>query len=258
MKLFIPLLCYNHTCNTSFMMSMFRFVMALRNSNIPAVVFPITFESLISRGRNAAVAHFLGTPDATHLLFIDSDIEFEADDVAKLIAADKDVICAGYAQKWLREDMVGNVFQRETVPPRPLELCTHTSIQVPRPKRVEDVQEVVEIDYATTGFLLIKRGVFEKMKQAYPNRKYINDIDGYMSGDQDSFYDFFPATIHERTRKFESEDFGFSRLWKECGGTVHLHTNISLIHHGWFGFPANIYRQLVDHAEQEAKNSMAG
>lgn len=237
-------------------MSFFKFVMALRNNNIPAVVFPITFESLISRGRNASVAHFLTDQEATHLLFIDSDIEFEPEDIAKLINADKEVICAGYAQKWLREDMIKNIFQRDEVPAQPLELCTHTSIQIPRPQRVEEVQEIVEIEYATTGFLLIKREAIEKMKATYPNRKYINDIDGYMSANPDSFYDFFPATIRENTRRFESEDFGFSRLWKECGGTVYLHTNVTLRHHGWFGYPANIYRQLVDHAEQETKKNL--
>lgn len=250
MRIFIPLLCYNNTCNTSFMMSFFKLILALRENNIHAIVFPITFESLISRGRNAAVAHFLSDQAATHILFIDSDIEFEPDDVVKLINANKDVICAGYAQKWLREDFIQKIFQREVVPEKPLELCTHTSIQIPRPEKIEDVKEIVEIEYATTGFLLIKREVFEKIKEKYPERKYINDIDGYMSANPNEFYDFFPATICESTKRFESEDFGFSRLWKECGGTVYLHTNISLRHHGWFGFPANIYRQLMDHANQ--------
>lgn len=249
MKLFIPLLCYNHTCNTHFMMSLMRFILTLREHNINASVFPITFESLISRGRNAAVAHFLTDPDATHLLFIDSDIEFQPEDVFKLLRADKEVICAGYAQKWLREDFLQKVFQRKEIPTNPLELCTHTSIQVTAPNKTD---EMVEIDYATTGFLLIKREVFNKMRLAYPDRQYINDIDGYMSADKDMFYDFFPSIIHPQTKRFESEDYGFSSLWRSCGGTIYLYTNISLKHHGWFGFPANIHRQLMDQQAQAA------
>lgn len=248
MKLFIPLLCYNHTCNTTFMMSMMRFLFTLRDRNIHATVFPITFESLISRGRNAAVAHFLTDTDATHLLFVDSDIEFNPEDVFKLLQADKEVVCAGYAQKWLREDYIQRVFQRNQVPPNPLELCTHTSIQVDNPTTTE---ELTEITYATTGFLLVKREVFNKMRQAYPERQYINDIDGYMSADKDLFYDFFPSIIHPVTKRFESEDYGFSSLWRGCGGKIHLCTNISLKHHGWFGFPANIHRQLLDRKAQQ-------
>lgn len=255
MKLFIPLLCYNHTCNTSFMMSFLRFLLTLRNNNIQASVHAITFESLISRGRNAAIAQFISDPEATHILFIDSDIEFESEDVFKLIQADKEVICAGYAQKWLREDMLQNVFKRTTVPERPLELCTFTSVQVGLPPTIE---EVMEIYYATTGFLLIKREAIEKMIQAYPERKYINDIDGYQCSNPDAFYDFFPATIEKTTRKFESEDFGFSRLWRECGGQIFVHTNITLKHHGWYGFPANIYRQMLDKQEQANKKEEMG
>jgi hypothetical protein len=250
MKLFIPLLCYNHTCNTSFMMSMMRFLFVLRDNNIQATVFPITFESLISRGRNAAVAHFLSDADATHLLFIDSDIEFEPADVFKLLQANKEVVCAGYAQKWLREDHLKRVFQRENVPPNPMELCTHTSIQVDDPS---NPAELMEITYATTGFLLIEREAINKLRAAYPERQYINDIDGYMSADKDMFYDFFPALINPESKRFESEDFGFSSIWRSCGGKIYLCSNISLKHHGWFGFPANIYRQLTDQLSSSAR-----
>ena len=248
MKLFIPMLCYNHTCNTTFMMSMMNLLFTLNKTDIHATLFPITFESLISRGRNAAVAHFLSDPDATHLLFIDSDIEFVPEDVFKLIRSDKDVICAGYAHKYLREDFVQQVFQRKEVPKNPFELCTRTSIYINNPL---EISEIIEIAHATTGFLLIKREVFNTMRKAYPEKQYINDIDGYMSADKDLFYDFFPAAIDPVSNRFESEDYGFSRLWRDCGGKVYLYTNITLKHHGWFGYPANIYRQLMDNVEQE-------
>ena len=247
MKLFIPILCYNHSCNTTFMLCLTKLVFALTNRNVNVTLYPITFESLISRGRNAAVAKFLSEPDATRILFIDSDIEFDPEDVFKLIQSDKDVICAGYAQKWLREDLVQNVFQRKEIPVNPFELCTHTSIQV---NTSDEISEILEISYATTGFLLIKRDVFDIMRKTYPERKYINDIDGYMTADKDLFYDFFPAAINPTTKRFESEDFGFSTLWRKCGGKVHLYTNITLKHHGWFGYPSNIYRQLVDNTEK--------
>jgi glycosyltransferase involved in cell wall biosynthesis len=225
------------------MMSMMKFLFALKDNNIRATLFPITFESLISRGRNAAIAHFLSDPEATHILFVDSDIEFEPEDVFKLLRADKEVICGGYAQKWLREDYIKKIFQREVIPQNPIELCTHVSVQVD-PRDVVD--HVMEITYATTGFLLIKREVFNIMRLKYPEKQYVNDIDGYMSADKDLFYDFFPATINQTSKKFESEDYGFSTLWRNCGGKVYLYTDITLKHHGWFGFPSNMYRQLVD------------
>lgn len=250
MRLFIPLLCYNHTCNTSFMMSIIRFLIFIFNKNIQANIHTIAFESLISRGRNASIAQFLSDPEATHILFIDSDIEFEPEDVFKLIQADKEVVCAGYAKKTLDEDLLKNVFNRDIVPERPLELCTYPSIVMGEQSKIE---ELMEIHYATTGFLLIKKEAILKMIQSYPERKYKNDIDGYNCSHPDTFYDFFPATIEKITNRFESEDYGFSRLWRECGGKIYLQSNITLKHHGWFSFSANIYRQLMDRREQQEK-----
>ena len=55
-------------------------------------------ESLITRARNYLVDEFLRT-DYTHLLFIDSDIHFNPQDVVALLALDKDVIGGPYPKK---------------------------------------------------------------------------------------------------------------------------------------------------------------
>ena len=52
-------------------------------------------ESLITRARNYLVDEFLRS-DYTHMLFIDSDINFNAQDVIALLALDKDVIGGPY------------------------------------------------------------------------------------------------------------------------------------------------------------------
>ena len=83
------------------MMSILSLVSYFHKSNTDAVFYPIFFESLISRGRNAAVAEFLRS-DATHILFIDSDITFEPEDVQKLIDSNKEVICSPYPKKYIK------------------------------------------------------------------------------------------------------------------------------------------------------------
>lgn len=224
------------------MMSLFQLILSLKNYQIDATIYPITFESLISRARNAAVAHFMSSNDYTHILFIDSDIEFRPEDVIKLIKADKDVVSAGYPQKWLNNGKLQHVFTRQTIPENPIELCTNHSVHLfPYD---QDIGRIMTAKYATTGFLLVKRDVFSKMMQAYPERRYINDIDGYMSADQSMFYDLFTVEVNKETKKYESEDFGFSRLWTQVGGQIHIITDISLKHFGWYGFPGNLLRQL--------------
>jgi hypothetical protein len=57
------------------------------------VSFSLMKSSLVTQGRNLCVNGMLEEGEKyTHLLFIDSDIEFKAETILKMIAADKDVI----------------------------------------------------------------------------------------------------------------------------------------------------------------------
>lgn len=240
MKLFIPVICYNQQCHTAYMFSLMKLILVLKEMGIPASLFPITFDSLVNRARNAAVAYFMSDEDHTHLLFLDADIEFEVQTIIDLLQANQPVIGVGYAQKWLNQKKVIQVFSTNPLPEKPLELCTNGSVHLGN-KSIED--NIQEVEYCTTGCLLIQRSVIQKMMKTYPERQYANDIDGYMGAKPELFYNLFAVEIHPETRRFESEDYGFCRLWKQTGGKIHVWTNASLTHYGWFGYPYNLYRQ---------------
>ena len=76
-KIFCPVIGYTGMVHSDYMMSMIDLLSEFRKENIKAGLRSIWFESLISRGRNAAVA-FMLNKDYTHLLFIDTDIQFLA------------------------------------------------------------------------------------------------------------------------------------------------------------------------------------
>lgn len=253
MQIFIPVICYNHNGLCEYFMCLMKLVLLLKQMNINCVLFPITFESLISRARNAAIAHFLSNTDNTHIMFIDADIEFNPEDVVKLIFTRKDVICAAYAQKWLDTSRVHDVVVSGLNLQNCLDICTKTSVHLIADANNVDLSKIRKVEYATTGFLLCQRNVFEAMVEKYPERKYKNDIDGYAGADDELFYDFFPVQINPDTRRFESEDYGFSRMWREIGGEIYVMTDITLKHHGWFAYPANLQRQLVFATEVSSK-----
>lgn len=234
-KIFLPILTYNHTCHTSFMFSLLKLVTLFKEAGLSATLYPITFDSLVNRARNAAVAHFLSDPSLTHLMFIDADIEFNPHDIIRLLQANEPIIGAPYAQKWLNLDKVKTVFNTTPLPAQPLSHCTNHSVHITPNQDTPDPSKS-EVDYLTTGFMLIQRHVFETLIQHYPERNYKNDIDGYMSAHPEAFFNFFPIEINAITKRLESEDYAFCRLWKATGGKIYMLHDVHLTHYGFFGY----------------------
>lgn len=219
-KIFIPVICYNHTANTEYMMSLIKLTHYLRDQNIGYVLFPIVFESLVSRARNASVAHFLNS-DCTHLMFIDADIEFDPESVLRLLMHDQPVISGVYAKKYY-------VMERISSGQEVVDFPISGDIAL-------NEKGLLSSTYLPTGFLMIKRVVFDQLIINYPHLKYNNDINGY--GNLDTFYDFFPVSI--RNGILESEDWGFCSLWRSVGGSVFIDPEIKLGHIGWNSFSGN-------------------
>ena len=76
-KIYLPVICYNHTVLSHFMFSVMKLVYEGQRRGIAFSLDCIYFESLIARARNAAAASFLNQPDCDYMMFIDSDISFE-------------------------------------------------------------------------------------------------------------------------------------------------------------------------------------
>jgi len=229
MKLFIPLICYNHTCNTEYMMSIIQLFNSLKDDKIDYSYYPIFFESLIPRARNAAVAQFLEDKTNTHLLFIDSDIIFKPEDVYRLIQANKEVIAGIYPKKYIVWDRL-----KENPNDERVDFPIDGEIKI-----TED--NFIESEYLPTGFLLIKREAIQKLIDANPELKYENDIDGYMNT-EDNFYNLFRVGV--KNKIYESEDWGFCSLWREIGGKVLIHPDVNVKHLGWHEYSGNIINYL--------------
>jgi hypothetical protein len=230
-KIFIPLICYNHTCSTEWMMSILKLLNACKDTGLACSFYPIFFESLVSRARNASVAHFLQDKDNTHLLFIDSDIIFEPEDVFNLLKANKEVIAGIYPKKYITWERLKNDPEAERV-----------DFPIGGQIKMTD-DNYLELDYLPTGFLLINRTAIEKIITKHPELKYTNDIDGYGYGDH--FYNLFKVGVNDKGI-YESEDWGFCSLWKEVGGQVLIHPEINVKHLGWHEYSGNLMKYIID------------
>lgn len=97
-KLFIATPMYGGQCYGYYAQSVLMLQKTMEREGIETVFSFMFNESLITRARNALTHGFLNS-DATHLLFIDSDIRFNPEDVVAMLKADKEVICGMYPKK---------------------------------------------------------------------------------------------------------------------------------------------------------------
>lgn len=203
-------------------------------------------DSLVTRARNDCVAYFLSQPQFTHLFWIDADIGFSPQAAFRLLLADRDVAAGAYPIK--REEWpAGGVAQGTT---RETFVHRHQRYPVNTGHAGEDVDLIVDGDgfirvrEAPTGFMLIKRSVFARMIERYPELKYVPDWPEGSYPEGGMHYRFFDTSIDPESGRYLSEDYSFCRLWENLGGSIFVDADSRLSHEGrrvWQGdFPATL------------------
>jgi hypothetical protein len=191
-------------------------------------------ESLIQRGRNTIAHHFLKIPDATHLMFIDADQKFVANDIAKMIKADKGIIGGPVPMKGLDWERVrqGALLNH----PNLSSLTGIFNINKLDGHEMIDSNLPFQVKHVGTGFMLIRRDVFEKLK---PHVGWYTN--GGSSIGQEKIYDFFK--VQNVDNELLSEDYNFCHMYREHGGTVWLAPWCELGHFGVYLFNGQYAQQ---------------
>ena len=206
-------------------------------------------ESLITRARNYLADEFLRS-ECTHLLFIDSDIHFNTQDVIALLALDKDVIGGPYPKKAINWSNIAEAARKHPdLDAGELEsLVGDYVFNVVKGTKQFSVTEPLEVLEIGTGFMLIKREVFEKMEEAYPQLRYKPDhvgqanFDGsrYIHAYFDTIIDTADSATGGGTDRYLSEDYMFCQLWRKIGGEIYLCPWMKTQHIGTYAFTGNM------------------
>jgi len=244
-KIFIATPCYGGMLTEAYFRSMVRTLTFFNQHQIPIAFGTIANESLVTRARNVLVAYFLQS-NYTRLLFIDADIEFQVEDVLKLLAHNKEVCVGAYPKKgvnWQRiRDMVlskkDEPMADGAIASSGSDYAINFKFLNPGSKQIAIENGVIRLHDGATGFMMIKREAIDKMIAAYPELKYNNDLNTPPDL-QDFFYAFFDTMIDPKDRRYLSEDYTFSRRWQGIGGDIWLDPTISLNHFGSFNFQGN-------------------
>jgi hypothetical protein len=206
-------------------------------------------ESLITRARNYLVDEFLRT-DFTHLLFIDSDIHYAPQDVIALLALDKDVVGGPYPKKSINWKNVADTARKHpNLDPKELEkLVGEYVFNVVKGTKQFTVTEPLEVMEIGTGYMMVKREVFEKMKAEYPMIRYKPDhvgqanFDGtrYIHAYFDTVIDTKDSIVGGGSDRYLSEDYMFCQMWRKMGGQIHLCPWMKTQHIGTYPFTGNM------------------
>jgi hypothetical protein len=206
-------------------------------------------ESLITRARNYLVDEFLRS-GYTHLLFIDSDVHYNPEDVVALLALDKDVIGGPYPKKSINWGNVAEAARKHpNMNPRELEkLVGEYVFNVVKGTSQFQVTEPLEVMEIGTGYMLVKRHVFDKMAVQYPNIRYKPDHVGQSNFDGSRYiHAYFDTVIDSKesitgggTDRYLSEDYMFCQMWRKMGGEIWLCPWMKTQHIGTYAFTGDM------------------
>jgi hypothetical protein len=201
-----------------------------------------TGEALITRARADMVGEFLAT-EATHLLFIDSDIGFAPEQVFRLLTFDADVAAAAYPFKRIVWDKVRKGAQdgRIDLESVGLDYVFYPESEGPIMAR----NDFVRVRHAGTGFLMIRRPALIQMCEAYPELRYkMAQRTADLLKDGPFSFALFECMIESETGLYLSEDYAFCRRWRDLGGEIWLDIRSALTHHGPHAFKGDFAKQF--------------
>ena len=247
-KLFVATPMYGGQCHGSYTKAITDLMILCTKYGIEARLFFIFNESLVQRARNYLTDEFVRS-GMDYMIFIDSDIHFEAQDVLVMMhfAAtrdDMDVVCGPYPKKAISWEKIKVAVDKGYADKNPNNLEEFVGDFVFNPADGVTqfrVDEPVEVKESGTGFMLITRTALEKYDAAFPKQSYKPDhvrtenFDG-----KREIMAYFDCVICPDTKRYLSEDYMFCQWMRKAGGKVWLLPWMRLKHAGSYIFGGSL------------------
>ena len=231
---------YGGMCTGHYVQGLLLTMQKMREIGVNVAWCQIMNESLITRARNELARVFL---ESTHdyLMFIDADIGFDGDAIAQLMLADKDIVCGIYPKKEVNWD---SIERAASAGKQGLADYAGAFVfnMIGDHNAESDEQGLIEVRHGGTGFMLIKRGVFEHLAPYVPTYR-VSSFQHPETGEYDKplTHEFFATSI-DASGALLSEDYHFCELWRDHGGKIHAQPFIKLNHVGTHIFGGDILK----------------
>ena len=231
---------YGGMCTGEYTRGLLMTMQKMRELGVHVAWCQITNESLITRARNELVRVFLDSPH-DYLMFIDADISFDGEAIAQLMAVDDDVVCGIYPKKEVNWGSVSKAAREGKG-----DLQDHAGAfvfnMVGGADAETDTRGVIEVRHGGTGFMLIRRGVFDHLKPHVPTYR-VSSFKDPQTGEyiKPLTHEFFATSI-DASGALLSEDYHFCELFRKHGGKIYAHPFIKLSHVGTYVYNGDILK----------------
>jgi hypothetical protein len=234
-KILIATPCYGGLVTDHFLISLLGLTRLL-DKNAIEFDFRTISDSLITRARNTMASELLHDRSFTHLLFIDADLGFDPAALLRYLAFGKEVVCGVYPLKRLN---IAEIRASSATGDAVAEAASYlysSTISLRDDNLPED--GFLRAEYAATGFMLIARGVLERMAEAYPTLRFGGDHAVSGAATADTRYAFFDTMIVDGASL--PEDYSFCRRWRDIGGEIWIDLTSRFSHVGGYVYRGDL------------------
>jgi hypothetical protein len=252
-KIFVATPMYGGQCHGMYTKSTADLAKMSQAYEIDIKFFYLFNESLITRARNYCVDEFMRS-DYTHLMFIDSDIGFDPNDVITLAALSdqdepddskrRDILCGPYPKKTIAWEKIKRAVDKGFADENPGNLEKFVGDYVFNPNTSDTelrLDEPVSVLEGGTGFMMITKQAFQKFNDAYPDYSYLPDHvrTKHFDGTREIMM-YFQALIDPESKRYLSEDYMFCQWMQKIGVETYMCPWMKLLHTGSYTFGGSL------------------
>jgi hypothetical protein len=248
-KLMICTPMYGGACAGMFARSVADLSALCAQYGIPLQMYFLFNESLITRARNYCCDEFMRSP-SNHMMFIDSDIGFNPQDVIALMALQVqdpekyDIIGGPYPKKCISWEKIKHAVDKGIADEDPNVLEKFVGDFVFNPKggqqqiQISEPCEVLEIG---TGFMMVTKEAMQKFADFYPNYTYRPDHvrTEHFDGSREIMM-YFQAEVDPVSKRYLSEDYWFCQKAQAAGLKTWFAPWMKLQHVGTYIFGGSL------------------
>ena len=217
----------------AFIITMLKLQAALARRKGKMIPWFIENESNIDRARAKACAAFLKT-DATHLLFIDTDIGVDGEAILQMMELDLPIIGATICMKEIDfERMIQVARENPDLPTKTVKAWGTTFAFSGDPQEFDDLLKPQAIPRIGTGCMLIRRDVIERLWAEHAAELGCIHQGVY-------FVNLFQCTIDRLTGNQIGTDYSFCDRAKAAGFQTYIAPWVDTTHRGEYTFRASL------------------